>query len=204
MKKKRLQEIIDKQRALQDKAEAEKRNFTLAEQKEWDSLESEWNELRSQSKYQVNRPFTGGENELREMGLNNNEGHMNMHRKLDNKRSIIYDKRTLRKEVEGDDYQFDPKGSELRDAFNRYLIHGASGISNSEFRALQSDIDDAGGYLKMPVQMANHIIIELDNILHIRQKATSFQLTQSDTFKVPELANDISDPDWTGEITQVN
>lgn len=213
--KQKQRDILDQMKKMNDRADKAKRNFSPMEQTQWENLSDRFDDLTD--KIREKESSQNRETPLfKQLPLNdddNNEfrnlnfdtiGDKTMLRKLNNKDVVIYDKRALQKAVENDNYGYDPKGTELRDSFNRYLLHGQRGISDTEFRALQSDIDGAGGYLKMPVMMANHIIVTLDNLLHIRQKATSFQLTKSDTFRVPELATDVSDPNWHGEITETS
>jgi len=84
-------------------------------------------------------------------------------------------------------------GEETRNMLQR-------GIDQGEVRALQADLDVAGGFLYPSEQFVARLIQEKDNILFIRQRANIITITGSDAIGVPELENDPADADWTAEI----
>lgn len=84
-------------------------------------------------------------------------------------------------------------GEETRNLLQR-------GIDQNEVRALQADLDVAGGFLYPSEQFVARLIQEKDNILFIRQRANIISVTGSDAFGVAELENDPDDADWTAEI----
>lgn len=104
-----------------------------------------------------------------------------------------------------DGYRFTP---EYDDAFMRYLIRGDR-ISNedlnlltdhNEHRALQADLDVAGGFLLAPEQFVARLIQEKDNLLFFRQWATVLPITNAASLGYPVQDNDPADADWTAEI----
>ena len=93
---------------------------------------------------------------------------------------------------------------ELRTAFRTYLRQGVNAISHAEYRALQADADAMGGFLVMPLQLADTIIKKMDNEVFIRKLATVYRAPRSESLGVPAIDNDPGDPTWTAEIGTVN
>lgn len=94
-------------------------------------------------------------------------------------------------------------GQELSD-LRAYLRGGKLGIPEAtrqrfEQRALQSDLDTAGGYLTGE-QMAAQVIMSLENMVFIRRLATVLLTPNADSLGCPTLDNDPDDPVWTAEI----
>lgn len=83
---------------------------------------------------------------------------------------------------------------EYRGAVNAWLRTGV------EQRALQVDVNTAGGYLVSPLQMVDRIIQALDNAVYIRQWATTFGVPNADALGAVSLDNDPADPTWTNEL----
>ena len=90
---------------------------------------------------------------------------------------------------------------EARAAFRDYL---ASGHKLDELRALQVDLDTAGGYLVTPQQFAAELIAVVDDEVFIRKAATVYTLTSATTLGVPSRDVDIADSDWTSELATGN
>jgi HK97 family phage major capsid protein len=89
---------------------------------------------------------------------------------------------------------------EYRAAFEVFLRGGWNALGPVEHRALQSDLGTAGGYLVTPMQFVNDLIKGVDNLVMIRQWATTFQVPNAQSLGVPTLEADPSDPTWTAEI----
>ncbi len=89
---------------------------------------------------------------------------------------------------------------EYGDNFKRYLKEGLKSLNIDEVRALQADDDKGGGFLIAPQQFMLQLIQNVDDILHIRSKATVIPLTTSDSLGVPTLDTDLDDAEWTPEI----
>ncbi len=85
-------------------------------------------------------------------------------------------------------------------AFDTFLIEGMQGLNREEQRALQADEDIKGGYLVTPEQFIAKLLMQLDNLVFMRQKATIVPVPKADSLGFPALDNDVSDPTWTGEI----
>ena len=88
--------------------------------------------------------------------------------------------------------------------FNSYLRHGPLGMDQAEYRALQADSDEAGGYLVAPQRFVNSIIKGVDDAVFFRGLATKQTITNAESLGVPSLDADPSDADWTPEIGTVN
>lgn len=82
---------------------------------------------------------------------------------------------------------------EHRQAWAQYMFTG-------EKRALQVDLDTAGGFLVTPLQVVDQLIKNIDDQVFIRQHATVFAVPNADSLGVPTLDNDPSDADWTSEL----
>jgi len=93
-------------------------------------------------------------------------------------------------------------------AFRRYLpawiTRDYRGMRGEEIRALQADLDTAGGYLRPPEQFVNELIQEIDDQTYIRQWANTFTVANAESLGVPTLESDPSDADWTTELATGN
>ncbi len=89
---------------------------------------------------------------------------------------------------------------EYRASFERFLIDGKEALTPADIKAMQSDNDNAGGYLVMPQQMVNELLKNVDDAVVIRQFARGFQLRQAKSLGVPTLETDFSDAEWTTEL----
>jgi HK97 family phage major capsid protein len=75
-----------------------------------------------------------------------------------------------------------------------------TGLSGEEWRALQADLDVSGGFLRPPEQFMNNLIKFIDDMVFIRQWATTFTVTNAESMGVPTLETDPADADWTSEL----
>ncbi len=82
---------------------------------------------------------------------------------------------------------------EHRSAWSQYMFTG-------EKRALQVDLDTAGGFLVTPMQVVDQLIKAIDDQVFLRQHATVFAVPNADSLGVPTLDNDPADADWTSEL----
>jgi HK97 family phage major capsid protein len=89
---------------------------------------------------------------------------------------------------------------EYRSAFRRFLVGGRNALTETEVRALQSNVDTAGGYMVMPQQMVDGLIKAVDDLVHVRARATKFSVTTASSLGVPTLTADPADADWTAEL----
>lgn len=93
-----------------------------------------------------------------------------------------------------DNYRYNPVGTESRDVFNKYILHGSHALHPEEYRRLQADVDVYGGFLVVPTEVSNYIFVDLDNALFIRQLATKNKVPHAETFSVPKLDGDFGNP----------
>lgn len=74
----------------------------------------------------------------------------------------------------------------------------------NEVRALQADVDSAGGYLVLPQETVNMLLKFMDNNLILASLVTFFDIPQAASLGVPELTSDPADSDWTSELATGN
>lgn len=98
-----------------------------------------------------------------------------------------------------------------RAAFNVAMRNGPQTLNGQHLavigdthRALQADIDTAGGYLLAPVQMVENIIQAVDDMVYLRQWGTGHTITASGSMGAPSLDADPEDGNWTSEIGSVD
>jgi len=94
--------------------------------------------------------------------------------------------------------QFLRSGREGSQAEYRGGVHGE--YVGGELRALQADIDTAGGFTVVPQQFIAQLIADIDNEVFIRGMSTVRTLTRAESLGVPTRETDIEDPTWTSEI----
>lgn len=91
----------------------------------------------------------------------------------------------------------------FRAAFQKYLMMGKTELNSEDLRALQADVDTAGGYIVTPQQFVADLLMGLDNMVSIRKLATVIPLGKAESLGIPTLVTDISDITWTSEIQSV-
>lgn len=89
---------------------------------------------------------------------------------------------------------------EYRAAYDAWLRRGASGMSPDEQRALSVGTDTGGGYVTTPEQFVAELIKSIDNVVHIRSKATKIPVPTAQSLGAPQLTADPADADWTSEL----
>lgn len=183
----RLQEMRDARgkaiadaRAILDKAEGEKRGLTAEEDAKYKEVFGKSEELRGSIEREER--LVQAEREAAEQAL----------REKDQQRE---------KTPDGEQRKVGPRGSEeYRAAFRRFLVGGRQALTEAEVRALQSDLDTAGGYMVMPQQMAEGLIKAVDDMVHVRARATKYRVPTAASLGVPTLTANPDDGDWTAEI----
>lgn len=180
----RLKEIVREQEQISDGAGG-KRSLTPQENNQWRRLDEEFSNCQDELRKlnESGHPSTGG-------GEYDNDGHF-----------IAATNEDRRLAMSKSEYRFDLNGKTERDSFNRYLRDGAHALAAEEFRALQANNDTAGGYLVVPQQLANEVIVGLNELVHIRQRARVFSVPKAESFGVPALDDDFGDPEWVGELS---
>lgn len=90
--------------------------------------------------------------------------------------------------------------------FEQYLRHGKEWQRNAppalltEFRALQADIDTAGGFTYPDQVFVNRLLKAVDDQTFVLANATVLQIANADSLGVPTLSADPADADWTTEL----
>ena len=168
-------------RSILDTAEKEERDATTEEDERFNKLMNKADELQKQIGRQ--QRAEAAERELNKVG----------------------ERRTRPGDAdddeEGEDRKVGPRStSEYRKAFNGYLVNGREGISESEYRALQSDDDASGGYLVAPEQFINELIKELDDTLWIRQLSRVFPPTEAQSLGAPKRTAKMNTFNWSAEL----
>lgn len=201
LRQKRAKLIADA-RALNDKVQAEKRDFTAEEQNNWDAMMNQADALKgtidreerllvqeaemTDPVYASLRPETGGG----ERSGQQIEFHSRAMRGTDQMDSGWRDtpdwQRLLR-----------TANPAYRTGFRR-ILRGLD--APLEVRALQADLDTAGGFLMTPIQMVDAIIKAMDDAVYMRQWATVYAVPNADSLGVATLENDPADADWTTEL----
>ncbi|MXS81568.1 phage major capsid protein [Nitrosomonas oligotropha] len=168
--------VTNAAREILDKAESEKRELTVEESGKWDELIGR----SSKVKEAIDREA----------------------RQQEAERALATAE--LRETASGKETASasnDPRATEeYRSAFMSFLTFGRDGLSGDEKRALQADQQTTGGFLAMPMQMANALIKAIDNVVMIRNKATKIPVPQAHSLGVPSLDSDPDDADWTAEL----
>lgn len=177
--------IVTDQRALLDKAEAEKRALTADEETNYQNMDVRFDELDKEIE--------------REQRLET--------RATAVKDSVAPflptpDQRTAPVEIEyrGHKIPIPVSDSTRRQPYNKWLSRGGAALNTEEVRALQADADIYGGFLVAPMQMVMRLIQIVDNLVFVRQMATVFPVMKAESLGAPSLDNQIADPDWTAEI----
>lgn len=175
--------LINEARGVVEGAEKENRNLTAEEQTRYDKLIADALELKAR----IDRASQLAEEEARGAQAYQSSDVRNQPQQDGEARS-----------------QNPRETAEYRQAFNSFLRGGLSGLSAVEHRALQSDINTSGGYLVTPQQFVNELIQAMDNLVYIRQWATTYQVPTAQSLGAPSLEADPADPTWTGEIASAS
>lgn len=84
--------------------------------------------------------------------------------------------------------------------FRAWSLQDYRGLSQAEYRALQQDLDVSGGYLVPPEQFMNDLIKNIDDLVYMRQWATTYTVSNADGMGIPTLEADPADANWTTEL----
>ncbi|MBW1696065.1 MAG: phage major capsid protein [Deltaproteobacteria bacterium] len=214
--------IVERQKEIIDKAARNKRDLTSGENAEFEELDNQFDEVTNEIdelmeeiepickelREQIDDFYSNGSDteqgltrsqRLAHLGIGSGEieyrGNLNCIKS--NRQGVMNMKKRM---FQNSTYRFDEKGTELRDAFNKYLRYGQGAISPREFRALQADSMTAGGYLVTPVEVAQEIIKALDDEVFIRRFARTFDVPNAESLGTPALEHDLGDPTWTSEL----
>lgn len=177
---KKLQEraqLISESRQLLERAENEQRALTSEEQANYDKMFAKINDLRAEADRITQQ-------ESLEASLRSTE----LQTETTTTATAPVEPRTKR----GSD--------EYNKAWRNWIVGGEKALRSEEYRALQADIDTAGGFTVASEQFINRLIKNIDNMLAIRGLATVLTLTNAESLGIPTLTADPDDADWTGEL----
>jgi HK97 family phage major capsid protein len=183
--------VVEQMRGMVNAAEAEKRDFTAEEQvaydkmlKDVDGLKARCDRLEKQKALdddlntRMNEPIDTG---------------MSRGGKKDARSIIEVVKRSGIQAVSTEELEA------ARSVIAReYMLTGEK--DKSETRALQMDSDIYGGYMTLPQQMKSGLLMAMDNLTFIRQRATVTQVPTAESLGIVSLDNDPGDATWTSEI----
>jgi len=111
------------------------------------------------------------------------------------------------KQTDGDGYREDPNANEgenaeekRMDLFNRYLERGDKGLTDAEFRDLQSGVDTQAGFLVGPTKFVKEVIADLDNDVIVRSIARTLTIKKAKSLGVIKKTANASSFKWGTEI----
>lgn len=84
-------------------------------------------------------------------------------------------------------------------AFRQYLFAGKDGLTSEMRATLQAGDNEGGGYL-VPTQFVARLIKFVDDLVFIRQRATVLPMISGDSVGFPSLETDPDDFEWTTEL----
>jgi len=179
--------LITDQRALLDKADAEKRALTADENTNYENMDARFDAITKEIE--------------REEALEKREKATT--EDADRFKAAPEGQRTGEPqfiEYRGLKIPVQSNAVVMQRAFNTFLTRGLQAIVGEELRALQMDADIYGGFLVAPQQFIMKLIQAMDNEVFIRSMATVYPVTKAESLGAPSLDNDPADPTWTAEI----
>ena len=172
--------LVHDAREILNKAEAEKRSLTDAEDATYNELIGKQDALRSQ----IER-----EEKLVEA---ERDAAAQVARGID----------SVKGEARGN--TADPEVEMRSAAFAKLIAQGHRSLNHDELRALQADSDTAGGFIVAPEQFVSGLIKNIDDMVFIRQRATKYRLPTAASLGAATLAADPDDANWTTELATGN
>ena len=190
LKQQRAQ-LIAEARALLDKAHSDGRELTAEERASWDAAMAD--EVKIQARIDQEERTARAEatlNQFASAAQEDTRGGSAGHRFL---------ARSLQALNDGGAESAEWRGL-LATTKPEYRRGWAARLFAGEQRALQVDLDTAGGFLVTPLQVVDALIKAIDDQVFIRQYATVLAVPNADSLGVPTLDNDPADADWTSEL----
>lgn len=195
LRQKRAQ-LITEARSLLDKATTEKRELSAEEQQNWDAAMDE--EARLQQQIDREERTARAEDTVRQFASAAQED-----RRSDGAQAYRFVARSLQGLNDG--AQESPEWRSLAATMRpEYRRQWGNHLFRGEQRALQVDLDTAGGFLVTPMQVVDMLIKAIDDQVFIRGLATVMAVPTADSLGVPTLDNDPADADWTSELATGN
>jgi HK97 family phage major capsid protein len=186
--------LIADARALVDKAEKEKREPTAEERAAFDKMMNDADAIKADADRMKKL-----EDEERKLTEPQPEHKPGLQKTGEPEKPQVIE---LRKSVCGETRNVALTGErakpEYHSAFRSYLLHGDRAM---EYRALQKDNDEAGGYLSASEQFNAELIRDRDNMTFMRQICRVLPpLATADSIGTPSLDADPADPTWVSEL----
>ena len=185
--------LIADARKIMDKADADGRDATAEERQEFDRLMDESDVMKDTVDKEVRLASAEAE-------LTQSAGRVAPVATADpaaGERRIF----ELRPSVRGEARQVElpPANEEVRKQFRTFLL---TNVVGPELRALSKGTDSEGGYLSPPLEFMAELIKARDNVVFFRQIARVLPpLMDASTLGAPTIDTDMSDPDWTTELS---
>jgi HK97 family phage major capsid protein len=192
-------QLVKESRKLIEEARAANRDLSADEEKQYDEIFEKQMKLGKQIDREERQIELERETADKELRAGDAEKAQNRGQQLSKEeRQMIGFRRFLHGMGTGGD-----KSSEFRKLQEGYTARGLGGIDNlpEELRDLQADSDTAGGFLLAPMQFAQGLLKEVDDLLFIRQNATVHKVPgASDGLGIQSIDSDPDDFDWTTEL----
>jgi len=169
--------LVVQARAILDKADTEKRELSTEEQTNWDKIMSDVEKkgviiAREEKQQSLERSLEKSQTEPNKEPLTLSDGTPN------------------------------PRATEeYGKSFRGYIRGGLQTLKAEELRAMQADDPTLGGYMQAPQQFVAGLIKAVDDATIIRPLATVYPIEKAESLGACSLDTDVSDPEWTGEIT---
>jgi HK97 family phage major capsid protein len=195
------EKLVTAARALSDKAEAEKRDFTQEETNQYDKyfediaslkrrIEREKQLSGEETRMRTAIPTVAGRRDGTQPDANQavapTTGAVRIRPEWAQKRGIAFES--------------EQTSAQKRASFRRYILGGPMALGDNERRDLQMDQDVQGGFLVPPQEFSAALIQAVDDSVFIRQWATVETVTQAESLGIASLDADPADADWTAEI----
>ena len=191
--------LVNQARGIMDNAEKEKRELSEDEQRQVDEIMADVNKFRDDIDKQedILRRKEWLTKEVED--LDTTRGRQTDLQRADKAQDKQSEKRTFRMRNGQDLILEGPRATRDYEAnFRSYLMEGER--TPVEIRTtLQQDSDTKGGFL-VPELFAAELLMDLDNLLWMRQLCTKQTLRNGQSIGRPSLDTDVDDPEWTSEL----
>ncbi|HZP34161.1 MAG TPA: phage major capsid protein [Candidatus Acidoferrales bacterium] len=214
--------LIAEARAIQDKADSEKRALTAQESDLFDQKMSKSDELQTeidnlakaeQRKQRLAEVEASLEHRDDPAAGGSRDNGASARSVLEFKSRAPWSQRRM--EIDGDEYGMTSR-PEYRRAWayawrafaaqkdDPALAKRLMAKAEVELRSMQMDLNTAGGFLVPPLQFIADLIMAVDDQVFIRQLATVQTLTNAVSLGAPTLDSQADDADWTSELAVGN
>lgn len=188
-KRQKRAQLVEEARAILSKADDEKRSLTAEDRQQYDRIWGEQGKLKTQI-----------EDEERRNDLEREETKLRMRQEEEDRRQKAGEEKKKAGEEE-EERRLDPRATEAyRSLYGKFLRATNPVLGSEEFRALQSDDDEAAGYLIVPEQTVEGILKTLDNVMIVRQLAQKITVKRARKLGIRKETAALSTFQWSAEI----